>query len=118
MSGFQFGRRGRSKANKVYTPDERAEYVRRAKKLLAKSEMTVTAAAEKLGVNPGTLYTWLRQPPAVGSFLPVSVTPVSGALVPIGVPTPTARPVVVSPDGYRVEGLDLEGVAELLRRLS
>jgi transposase-like protein len=62
MSGFQLGGWGRNKAKKVYTADERASYVRQARQLLAKSGSTVPAVAENLGLHPGTLYTWLRQP--------------------------------------------------------
>ena len=80
MSTTLLGRRGGGKANSVYTPEQRATYVRRARQWLAHPGTTVAAAAEKLGLNPGTLYGWLRQP-EVGAFLPVAVVSETTALI-------------------------------------
>ena len=79
--------------------------------------MTVPATAEKLGINSATLYNWLRRP-APAHFLPVAVVAESTELVAALEPAPGSQPVLIAPGGYRVEGLDLEAVAELLRRLA
>jgi len=70
---------------------------------------TTSAAARELGLRRHTLESWmgsasLERPPL---FLPVSVTE-----------EPTWRVVVHGPAGLRIEGLDVAGVAELLRRLA
>jgi hypothetical protein len=91
--------------------------VRRARQLLAQPGTTVSAAAERLGLNPGTLYGWLRQP-EVGAFLPVAVVTEPPGLIATDPVAPACHPVLVSPGGYRVEGLDVDGLTELLRRLS
>ncbi|MBC7543775.1 MAG: helix-turn-helix domain-containing protein [Candidatus Sericytochromatia bacterium] len=112
--GFQYNACG---PRQVYSPEERASYARRARQLLNTAGMTVPGAAEKLGLNPTTLYNWLRQP-APGRFLPVAVLAEATEIVAASELATNCQPVVVAPGGYRVEGLDLEGVAVLLRRLA
>ena len=70
---------------------------------------TTSAAARELGLRRHTLESWcgslsLERP---AQFLPVSV-----------VEMPTAGLVVHGPRGLRIEGLDVAGVAELVRRLA
>lgn len=75
------------------------------------------AAARELDLNPVTLTNWERAAasggePGTAAMLPVNVVPAVDAVEP-----PRAEPVVHGPLGVRVEGLDVEGIAELLRRL-
>ena len=85
---------------------------------------TVVEAAAKLGVSAPTLYEWRKGRTAgQGRSKP---TDKSAALVPVRVAEPAARAavvgpqqvVLVSPSGWRVEGLSVESAAQLLGRLA
>ncbi|MDY7228264.1 transposase [Hyalangium rubrum] len=84
---------------------------------------TVTDAAQKLGVSGPTLYEWRKGRPA-GHRRPKS-TEQGAALVPVRVGERRAQAQVagvqamalVSPGGWRVEGLSVESAAQLLGRL-
>jgi hypothetical protein len=65
--------------------------------------------AHAVGLSVGSLRNWLQTPPAVRALIPVAVA-VSRA-------GPPAALRVVSPGGYRVEGLDLSTATALLRAL-
>jgi transposase-like protein len=86
---------------------------------------TVVEAAQKLGVSGPTLYEW-RKGRAAGTqarkraqqqarLVPVEVSEPKGAAQPVS--SARGSVAVVSPRGFRVEGLSLEAAAELLRRL-
>jgi len=79
---------------------------------------TVADIAFRLGLVESTLGRWLRREyakeAAVG-FRPVSIVPVDSA--PDGL-SQSRGLTLVAPGGYRVEGLDPESVAYLLRVLS
>ena len=64
--------------------------------------------AAEVGLTRETIRNWLRSAKADRELVPVAIVPeiVEGAAI-----------VVVSPQGYRVEGLDVAGVATLLRML-
>jgi hypothetical protein len=74
----------------------------------------------ELGLSPGTLRRWrhldsVQIPPAPSApnppaFVPVTVTPIEAS-------KPSSLSLV-GPHGVRVEGLNLETLVELLRRLS
>ena len=66
--------------------------------------------AGAVGVSVGSLTNWSRMPAPACRLVPVAVT----ARAPESV---APRLVVVSPGGYRVEGLDLSTVTALLRAL-
>lgn len=69
---------------------------------------SVLATARELGVEYQTLRRWMaRVKPA---FRRVSLASTTQA--------PPARLVLTLPSGLQVEGLDIDGVAELVRRLS
>ena len=73
------------------------------------SGATASAVARELAVRRDTLLWWTRpRRAAKPGFVPVSV--VGGQ--------PIDQIVVRGPHGVRVEGLDVAGVAELLRRLA
>jgi hypothetical protein len=63
--------------------------------------------AVEVGVNWRTVGRWLKPSAAIERFCPVEVV----------VPPPVHRAVVRGPYGIVVEGLDLGGIAELIRRL-
>jgi transposase-like protein len=86
---------------------------------------TLKAVVERLGVSEPTLQAWRRgqtpggkktrsSEPRAAPLRPVVVQPPK-ALAPSPVATTFA---VVSPQGWRVEGLGLEEAAQLLRRLA
>lgn len=85
---------------------------------------TVAQAAEKLGVSAPTLYEWRKgraggrarmKPPERGATLvPVRVAGQAAAGAVVGV----APVVLVTPGGFRVEGLSVESAAQLLGRLA
>lgn len=99
------GKRGPGKRYPAELQRRGAEYlrVRRA------AGAPLSAVLRELGMRRETLAGW-GAPPApkeTPRFVPVTV-----------VETPAGRLVVHGPGGVRVEGLDLAGVAELLRRLA
>jgi len=68
----------------------------------------------ELGISTWSYYNWKRR-------LAIEVAPVLRpvAIVESFTPqSPVPQPVLVSPSGYRVEGLTVEGVAQLLRQLA
>ena len=85
---------------------------------------TVVEAAEKLGVSAPTLYEW-RKGRTAGQGRRKS-TDKGAALVPVRVGERSskttvegeAQVVLVSPSGWRVEGLSVEAAAVLLRKLT
>jgi transposase-like protein len=86
---------------------------------------TVVEAAAKLGVSAPTLYEW-RKGRTAGSTRRKKPTEKRGVLVPVRVgerpaeaAVARAGPVtVVTPGGFRVEGLSVEAAAQLLRKLT
>lgn len=97
-----------------YPPDVRARVTEFAAAEVAAGR-SVTATARALGVAGPTLSRWLDAAPEPAprpGFVPV-VWASEGGTTPS-----TGRLAVVSPSGFRVEGLDLDGVVALLRRLS
>jgi transposase len=83
---------------------------------------TVVEAAQRLGVSAPTLYEWRKgRTPGRPRVKPPEK---SQALVPVRVAERAAQgaatelqPVVVSPSGWRIEGLSVESAAQLLGRL-
>lgn len=86
---------------------------------------TVVEAAAKLGVSAPTLYEW-RKGRTAGSTKRKKRTEKSEVLVPVRVGERPAEAAgvqagplaVVSPSGFRVEGLSVEAAAQLLRKLT
>jgi transposase-like protein len=72
------------------------------------SGMTLKAIAHELGLSLATLSSWRSEFMATGA-------PGFRAVVTATVQPP---PVLVTPSGYRVEGLDLATLAQLLRALA
>jgi hypothetical protein len=116
-------RAGRAKGSAPFPEPLRAFAVRYLAQALEKGE-TLKSVVERLGVSEPTLQAWRRgQTP--GSKKTRSSEPKTQPLLPVVVHSPkphAASPVVttlavVSPQGWRVEGLGLEDAAQLLRRL-
>ena len=72
----------------------------------------VARIARELGLAPWTLALWLRKRPS-GVLRVVDVTPDPA---PVSAPS-VAGPVLITPQGVRIEGLDLPALVMLLRAL-
>ena len=95
-----------------YRPEVRAAVIAAARDRIAEG-WTRTRLAGELGLAATTLTAWLREPTAP-SFRAVTLTDERA-------PSWAAAPGVltlVTPGGYRLEGLDLAGAVALLSRLS
>jgi transposase len=117
-------RAGRAKGSAPFAEPLRAFAVRYLAQAQEKGE-TLKSVVERLGVSEPTLQAWRRgQTP--GSKKTRSSEPKTEPLLPVVVhppKPPVASPVattlaVVSPQGWRVEGLGVEEAAQLLRRLA
>src|SRR5262245_40599048 len=80
------------------------EYTAKAKKH-GKSHATVAA---ELGMSEATVSFWRSQARGPGNVVPVAI---------VAAP-PVERELIVELGGLRVRGLDIAGVAELLKRLA
>jgi len=99
------GRRGRTSR----IPDAvRAEVLAYARRQRAAGR-SWRRIAHAVGVSAGSLENGSRTPPPARMLVPVAVTAPAGGLA--------APLVVVSPGGYRVEGLDVATASALLRAL-
>ena len=100
-----------------YSPAFRAEVVRHAHAQVREG-VAVSRIARGLGLRPKTLTLWMRDMPA-SKLRAVRVErdarPLPSAAA---VAAAEHRLVVVAPSGVRVEGLDLDGVAHLMRSLA
>jgi transposase-like protein len=113
---------GRRSGSLPFPEALRAFAVRYAEHTLAAGG-TVTDAAQKLGVSGPTLYEWRKGRPA-GHRRPKPAEQ-GAALVPVRVGERRAQAegagvqqvALVSPGGWRVEGLSVESAAQLLGRL-
>jgi len=102
----QVQRLGRADRGRRVPPQLRARLTAAARKLRSGGASWV-AIGEALGVTGETARRWCASA-STGT-----------ALVPVQVAEPEEQPVsLVSPSGYRVEGLSLEQAAKLLRALS
>ncbi len=110
----------------AYTTEERVALVTEIQRRFAAGEGSLRAIAASLGTTDTSYHNWVRagiRPAGVPAMRQLEVT----ALVPAGpaaltlAPAPKAAPVpltLVAPGGYRLEGLDVEAAAALLRALS
>lgn len=69
---------------------------------------TLSVVARRLGLPAHTLYGWLSASEERPAFHPVRVLPGSTS----------SSPVLVTPQGYRIEGLEVSSLVALLRELS
>jgi hypothetical protein len=100
-------RTGRGRA---YPPSLRAEVLRHARARITAGEAASVIATD-LGLHAATLASWIgRASPAPAAFASVDV-----------LAEPPASPgalVVHTPQGLRIDGLDLDSLVTLLRRLA
>lgn len=123
----------RRAAPPIYTPADRVRLVTEIQRRFAAGEGTIRAIAASLGTTETSYHNWVKagvRPPGMPAMRSIEVTapsPELMALVPAGptaltvAPAPKAAPVpltLVGPGGYRLEGLDVEGAAALLKALS
>lgn len=96
-------------AGRRYPDELKARIVAWARRELARGA-TVNATARAIALHPRTLEAWTESAPAQASttLIPVEVvaSPAANVLV-----------AVVSPSGYRLEGLTLEDAVRVLARL-
>ncbi len=92
------------------------EAFRRAAVTLARRRQgrggSVTRLAREIGVSEPTLTKWLRPSPGPG------LRPVAVALPPPPAPHAGASPVLIAPNGVRIEGLDHDALIAVLRALA
>lgn len=122
-------RAGRQKGSLPYPEVLRAFAVRYVAHAL-EGGGTFEAAASALGVSKPTLQAWRKGKPAAHRRAKAGGEPQGLVPVVVAAPKKPGRPAgvqaageqagpltVVAPGGFRVEGLSLEGAAQLLRRL-
>ena len=83
-----------------------------ARERVAEGESAETAARE-LGVGCSTMDRWLRD--SSSSFGPIELVPPSRAVA--SLESGSGRAVLVTRQGHRVIGLDLDGLVQVLRGL-
>jgi hypothetical protein len=100
----------RTGRRRAYPPSRCADVLRHARARLAAGEAT-SAIATDLGLHAATLASWIgRASPAPAAFGRVEV---------LAEPLATAGALVVhTPQGLRIDGLDLDSLVTLLRRLA
>jgi len=104
--------RGHARTGTRYPEDLRAEIVTLARSGRATGR-SLSTLARAVGLSVPTLTGWLRRP-APRRLRRVTVAPSpSAALV-----APTPRLVLITPQGFRVEGLDLATMVTTLRLLA
>ena len=114
---IQHHRSNKSVPGRNYPDSLRSAIVAHAAERQAAGDGVHTIAAS-LGLNPNTLYTWLRasaterRPPAAFRKVRISNVPPDRSS-----PTP-GGPTLVTPEGFRVEGLDVAGLVAVLRSLA
>jgi len=101
------GKRRRGRGYPAEMRQRAAEYARKR----AKAGDGVAEVSAELGVSEQTLRNWLAK--AGPAFLRVTVDESVGSARAVA----TGSLVLVAPSGYRLEGLDLDGAADLLRVL-
>jgi transposase-like protein len=114
QDGTALADENRSRANRRRGPlptDLRDRLQIRAIALREEDGLPLDLIAERLGVSQATVVRWLARRSQEAGFVQVEVV--------ANVPEPApVVPVLLAPGGYRVEGLDVAGLAELLRRLA
>ena len=103
--------RGKAPAQRRYPAELKAAAVDHARQAQAAGQ-SLASVAEDLGLSDQTLRTWVEAKPG-GGLRPVVIRPEPNEPP----PTSTGVPVLVTPEGFRIEGLDLEPLTSLLRTL-
>jgi len=103
--------RGRVASQVRYPENLRAE-IAALTRTVQTAGRSVYSLAREIGVSAPTLIEWARQP--VRPWRPVTVAAPPGAPEAVR----AVSPVLVTPHGFRVEGLDVAGVVTVLRSLA
>jgi len=109
----RFRRRAAARENQRYPQPLRQLGCEYARERIARGE-TIGVVAGQLGVAEQTLSNWLEK--SSSDFLRVQVRE-STRNEPRNEQSGTEKLILISPSGYRVEGLDLASVSQLLRVL-
>jgi transposase-like protein len=97
-----------SKRRRSWSAEQKRELVEEARAMRARGRPW-SAVCRELGVLEGSLRLWMRQFPAESRpVLPVQVVRAA--------PAPQLL-CVVTPDGIRIEGVDLDGAVQLVEML-
>ena len=99
-----------------YSAAFRAEVVSVARARVVEG-VPVARIARELGLRTQTLSLWLRRE-RLPKLRAVHVERDPHSAAPVALATPELRPVVVTPSGVRIEGLDLDGVVRVVRSLA
>jgi len=110
--------RQRSAGGRPYYPEELKTETLTAAATLYEAGYSHLAASRELDINPVTLSNWQRRAEELDDAEAATMLPVDVVTEAEDVVDEPQSPVVYGPAGVRVEGLDVAGVAELLRRLS
>ena len=101
--------RGKAPTAVRYPAEFRTKAVAVARRLRSQG-VSMVQVARDLGVRPRTLEIWLRRGQR-SQIRPVVVTAPAAEV-------PAIRPVLVTSQGHRVEGLDLDTLLQVLRSIS
>ncbi|MBM3271121.1 MAG: transposase [Candidatus Sericytochromatia bacterium] len=96
-----------SRSRRRVSADEKERLVAEMRHRRDRGE-SIQAVALATGLHENTCYRWLRRP-VMPAFRPVEVV--------VAEPAPPPRLSLTAPGGYRIEGLDVETAARLLRAL-
>ena len=94
------------KKRRSFTDEQKKRTVRYIEEQRAKANRSMRSLAEELGIADGVLRTWCRKF-SIHEFRPVEI-----------VHPENFQAVLVTPQGIRVEGLDVESLIRILRAVS
>lgn len=112
----------RAAVPRPYAQEERDRLIAEIERLRHDGQ-SIVGACRAVGISDKSYRKWIEKPDPQPSMRPVEVT----ALVPVTStamtlvapkPTPVESLTLVAPGGYRIEGLDVQAAAVLLRALA
>lgn len=109
--------RQRSAGGRPHYPEKLKSKTLTAAATMYEAGYSHLAAARELDINPVTLANWQRRAEELDDAEAAAMLPVDVVAGEQDVLAEPPQVVVHGPAGVRVEGLDVSGVAELLRRL-
>lgn len=112
----------RAAVPRPYASDERERLIADIERLRREGQ-SIVAACRTVGISDKSYRKWIEKANPLPAMRPVEVTalvPVASAAMTIAAPKPSPIETLtlVAPGGYRVEGLDVQGAAALLRALA
>lgn len=91
--------------------EEKAQIVAEIRRRHEREGISVQGLAEEFGISATSYSNWSKQFPPAPMMRPVEILPVLPPACPVS-------RVLISPQGYRVEGLAVAEIAQLLRLLA